>query len=276
MAGGFFVQFRSWFGQPFLSTPPGSRAAFFNAARSGANLLDDLKSRALQLPADEGDVLEVLGLHVDAQGASDDVAARVRVLVVDADDVRPASCDDLGDGDELPGFIQKLDVEGAHPARHQKASLDDAAQDGDVDVAARNEAAHFLARKVGELARHHGGKRCRARTLRDHLLLLDERQNGGGDLVVRHGDDVVHIFLAQLKGEMAGLLDRDAVCNGGDGGERLDGAVVQRVCHRGRARRLYAVNFHARIDVLDGKRDARDEPAPADGHHDGIHVGKLL
>ena len=75
---------------------------------------------------------------------------------------------------------------------------------------------------------------------------------------------------------MPGLFHRDAVCNGRDGGERLDGAVVQRICHRGRARRLNAVNFHARVDALDGKRHARDEPAPADGHHDGVHVGQLL
>ena len=101
------MQRRPRFGQPFRAAPPLCPGRFFKCA----SLFDDLEPRVLELLADERDMPEVLGLHVDAKGTADDVAARMRMLVVDADDVRPAPCDDLGNGDELSRFIQKLDVE---------------------------------------------------------------------------------------------------------------------------------------------------------------------
>lgn len=49
---------------------------------------------------------------------------------------------------------------------------------------------------------------------RHGLLHLHQGQNGGGDLVFPHGNDLIHILPAQLEGQIAGALDRNAVGNG--------------------------------------------------------------
>ena len=46
--------------------------------------------------------------------------------------------------------------------------------------------------------------------------------------------------------------------------------------HAGRTGGLYAVYLYVGAQALDGKRHAGNQPAAADGHHYGVHVGQLI
>ena len=95
-----------------------------------------------------------------------------------------------------PGLSASSNRHIGHTARLDEAAGDDAGEDRDVDVAAGDKAHDLLALDV-HLVEHGGGHSHGARALGNELLLLDEREHGGGNLVIRHGDDAVHVLLRE-------------------------------------------------------------------------------
>ena len=123
---------------------------------------------------------------------------------------------------------------------------------------------------------HGGGHGNRTGTLGDHLLLLDESQNGGGDFVLGDESNVVHIVFDHFIGQLTGLFHGDAVGNGGNGGQGFHFAVVDGVVHAGSAGGLNTVDLHMGGDRLDGAGHAGDQSAAADGHQNRVHVAHFI
>ena len=85
-----------------------------------------------------------------------------------------------------------------------------------------------------------------------------------------HQNDFVDILARQAKSLLAHAPHRNAV---GEHPDALQGEALcaaQRFVHRGRVLRLYADDFHARIQRFRVCRDARNQPAAADRHENGI------
>ena len=118
--------------------------------------------------------------------------------------------------------------------------------------------------------------RLRMFTLGHQLLVLHQGEDGGCGLVLSDGDNVVHILFTKLIGQLAGCLDLNAVCEGGDGREGLVFVLMERAIHAGCALGLHAVDLDVGLQALDGEGHAGDESAAAHRHDDGIHIGQLV
>ena len=122
-------------------------------------------------------------------------------------------------------------------------------------------------------------RRChRHRTgpLGHQLLVLHQGEDGGGGLVLADGHDVVHIFLAELIGQLAGGLDLNAVRKGGHIFQGLILVFMQAAVHAGGTLGLHTVDLDLGAQALDGKGHAGDQAAAAHGHDDGIQIGQLV
>ncbi len=126
-----------------------------------------------------------------------------------------------------------------------------------VDVPAR-EHAHSGAGTAG-LAGEQRGDRHRPGALDDELDALQQEHDRLADLVVGDGHDVVQDVGEDRAGQLAGVLDRDAV------GDRV--AV---------APRLDAHDPHLRADRAQRERDPRCEPAASDRDEHRSRVRHLL
>ena len=195
--------------------------------------------------------------------------------MVDADDVRTAGRDNIADQAQLAGLVLQRDHQVRLAPAHNKAAGDDAGQNVHVDVAAGNQADRFLARQR-QLAEQCGGHRRGTCALGDELLVLHQRQNGRGDLVLADRNDLVHVLADHVERRLAGRLDRNAVGKGHGAVQRFIFVVVEGVLHAGRTRGLHAVDLYLRAQALDGERHAGDQTAAADRHDDRVHIGQLV
>ena len=218
----------------------------------------------------------VARLEADAKDGVGDVAVLARALVVDRDDVAAQICQDRRNALELAGLVLELDGERVDAAHLELAALDDARQDRHVDVATRDEAYHVLARDVRDLVEHHGRDGDRTGALGDELLLLDQRQDRSGDLVVRDGHDAVDVLTDIFKGILTRLLDLDAVGHGADLIEANDLVHLERLHHGRCAAGLHAVDADPGVEALERERHAGDQAAAADRHDHDIDVAELL
>ena len=151
-----------------------------------------------------------------------------------------------------------------------KALFDNALYKAHVDIAAGEDADHVLALHV-DFAVEHSGDRRRARRLYNHLAALHEKQDRAGNLGVGHRDHAVAEAVDDIHGDIAGLLDRDSVGDGG-GCRGADQALFAEALGDGvRALGLYAVDFYAGIDLLDCCRNPCQQPAAARRCDDNIH-----
>ena len=221
------------------------------------------------------DVVEILCFQQQPEIAAVHVRALVGALVVDRNDVSAKTRNNTGNALKLTGLVDQLKIERAGASRHEQSSLDDAGENGHVDVAARNHTDDLLALDR-HFVEHCRRDRNRARALGDHLLLLDKGEDGGGDLVVGDGDDVVNVLLTGVERNSARFLDRDTIGDGGDGGQTLYLAVVDGIEHAGSAGCLHAVDLDIGIELLDGEGNAGDESAAADRNDDRVRVGQLV
>ena len=196
-------------------------------------------------------------------------------LVVDGNHIAAALGDNPGDLHQLTGLVRQFDEQAGGAAGLHQTPVDDPGQAGHVDVAAGDQADYLLALQR-ELVEHGGGHGNRTGTLGDHLLLLDESQNGGGDFVLGDESNVVHIVFDHFIGQLTGLFHGDAVGNGGNGGQGFRFAVVDGVVHAGGAGGLNAVDLHMGGDRLDGAGHAGDQSAAADGHQNRVHVAHFV
>ena len=82
-----------------------------------------------------------------------------------------------------------------HATVLHQASLNDARQHGHVDVAAAEDDGNFLIAQAG-LVPEHGGHAGGARALRQGFLLFQKPEDGHGDLLVVHRENLVDVFFA--------------------------------------------------------------------------------
>ena len=195
--------------------------------------------------------------------------------MVDAHDIGPAARDDVADQTQLAGLVLERDHQVRLAAAHDQTARDDTGEDVYINVAARDQADGLFARQR-QLAEKRGCHRCGTGPLGHQLLVFHQGQDGGGDLVLAYGDDVVHILADHLKGRFAGRLDCNAVCKGHGAVQCLVLVVVEGMLHAGGTGSLHAVDLYLGAQALDGKRYAGDQAAAADRHDDRVHIGQLV
>jgi hypothetical protein len=86
-----------------------------------------------------GDVLAAARLHGDVDDGVAEVHAVVGAIVEGVDDVGAMARDDAGEVLQGAGLVEQVDAEEDETAILNEAALDDAAEQGDVDVAAADE-----------------------------------------------------------------------------------------------------------------------------------------
>ena len=181
----------------------------------------------------------------------------------------------LGHLFQLAGFVLQCDGQVGLAAAHDKTTGDDAVQDVHINVAAGDDAGHLFAlhRQLVEQHRRHRHSAC---TLGHQFLVLHQGENGRRRLVLGHGNDIVHILLAQLIGQLARGLDLNAVRKGGGSFQGLVLVLVQAAVHTGGTLGLYTVHLDLRPQGLDGKGNAGDQSAAAHRHHHSVHIRQLV
>ena len=137
-------------------------------------------------------MLVVLCLSGEAQQARVHSLAVGVALVAHAYDVGSQLRNDGAHLQELSRFVVKLYAERADASALRQTAVDDAVENGDVDVAATHDARRLLALDR-HLVEHHGSHASSAGTLCHHLLSLKQMQDGSTDLVLAHRHDVVDI-----------------------------------------------------------------------------------
>ena len=193
----------------------------------------------------------------------------------DGHHIAAAAGDDVGHLLQLAGLVFQRDGQVGFAAAHDEAAGDDAVEDVHVDVAAGDEADDLLALN-GQLMEERRRHRHCACALGHQLLVLHQRKDGGCGLVLSDGDNVVHILLAELIGQLTGGLDLNAVCEGRDCRKGLVFVLVKRAVHAGCALGLHAVDLDVGLQALDGEGHAGNESAASHRHDDGVHIGQLV
>lgn len=176
-------------------------------------LVDYFETGFCQSRSDLIEVVEVSGFHLDTQVAAVDVGI-ADMLVVNADDIAAESGDDPGNAEQLTGLVHKLNVEQGSSAGLDKTAVNDTGQDCNVDVTAGNQADYLLA-LYGDLVEH---RRCNgngAGALGDELLLLNEREDSGCDLVVGYCNDFVNVLAANVESVLTGFFYLDSIGDSG-------------------------------------------------------------
>ena len=220
-------------------------------------------------------MLAVPGLQDHGHDAGAHVGVLILAGMVDADDVGAGLRHHLQQLDQAAGLVDDLGGDFGDATGLGQALGDDAGQGGDIHVAAGHHAHGLLGRGI-HLAEHAGGHGGGAGALGDGLLALHQSQDGGGDLVFGDGDDLVHVLLAQLEGQLAGSQDVDAVGDGVAVGHGGDLAGSAGLIHGGHGAGLDADDLAVGLQALDGEGDAADQAAAADGADHLLHVGELL
>ena len=183
-------------------------------------LCHQLETRLGKLLPDLLDLGIVAGLKGQLEEAAGDGHIGVGAVVEDRHHVAAAAGDDVGHLLQLAGLILQRDGQVGLAAAHDEAAGDDAVEDVHVDVAAGDEADDLLALD-GQLMEERRRHRHSPRALGHQLLVLHQGEDGRCGLVLGDSDDVVHILLAELVGQLTGGLDLNAVRKGGDGREGL-------------------------------------------------------
>ena len=113
--------------------------------------------------------------------------------MVHRDHVCAAPGDDLRDLLQLAGFVCQGNGEGGVPSTGHQAPGDDPAEDVHVNVSPGDDA-HHLFPLDREFVKQHCGYAHGSGSFGDDLLFFQQGQDGGGNLILRDGDDTVHIL----------------------------------------------------------------------------------
>ena len=124
--------------------------------------------------------------------------------------------------------------------------------------------------------REQGGHAHRAGALDDQLGALEQQHHRLGDHLLVHDDHAVDPLRDQRPGDLAGVLDRDAVGDRRADRRRSGGGAVERSRVRGARRGLDADDDGLGMRRLDRHRHAAGEPPAAEGHHDLAQVLDVL
>ena len=137
------------------------------------------------------DLLAAAGFHGHVDDGVAEIDAVVGAVVEGVDDVGAVRGDDRGEVGEGSGAIEEMDAEADEAAVLDEAALDDAAEEGDVDVAAADEDGDAGEGGQAGAALEHSGEGSGAGTFGEGLFALKEGEDGAGDLVFFDGDDLV-------------------------------------------------------------------------------------
>ena len=218
----------------------------------------------------------LLARHVEVEGDQHQADRQVVAgqLVVHLDHVGARPRDDGADARELAGRVGGGEREQATAARARQAPLDDAAEQVDVDVPARQHHGDRPARLDG--AREQRGDAERASALDDEVGALDQQHHRVLDLRLRDRDDLVGVAADQAERQLRGPGDRRAV------GERLHERHGQRRARgercgdAGHRLRLRADHAHLGPQRLDRERDAGEQSSATRGHDHRLRLGRLF
>ena len=122
----------------------------------------------------------------------------------------------------------------------------------------------------------HAGDGEGAGRLHQRARLVEDVLDRGGHLVDADQHDLVEQLAAEGEGVLADTLDRDAVGEQPDRGQRDRGVRGERGVHRGGVHRLDADDAHLGAQVLHVGADARGEPPAADRHEHRVERPGML
>ena len=131
-------------------------------------------------------------------------------------DVAAQACDDGCYFNQFAWLIVKLHLDGTETSALHQSTVDDAVQDGYIDVTAAHYADGFLSLDW-YLVVHHGCHASCTSAFGYHLLTLYEFQDGCTDLILAHGNNFVHVVGAGLEGEFSRFLYGNAIGYGSYG-----------------------------------------------------------
>ena len=120
---------------------------------------------------------------------------------------------------EGAGAILQVNPNAQETAVFDETTLDDFGEERDVDVAAADEDDGAAMAEVG-FGLDNGGERGRSGTFGQGFFLLEEHEDGAGNLLVVDGYDFIDVAGDEREGDVASTANGDAV---GDGGFSVDG-----------------------------------------------------
>ena len=123
-----------------------------------------------------------------------DLEVGLYAVMLERDDVRVLLCNDMREALECARCVRHENRELELTAAGDEALFYDLVDEGNVDVAAGEDADDLFALDV-DLVVEHGRERSGAGGLNDLLAALEQQQDGGGDLVVGDRDNAVHVLL---------------------------------------------------------------------------------
>ena len=187
-------------------------------------------------------------------------------VVLDREDIPHLLGDEREELDQLARPVREARAQDEIAAGEREPVPHDRDQQRRVDVPAGEDGDHraAAAHAVGEQRRD----RRRARALDHELRALEQEDDRLADLLVGHDDDVVEDLAQDRRGQLARMLDRDAL--------RDREAADLTAGERRERRRLHADQARVRLHRPDRERDARGEPASADRDDHRLEVGNLL
>ena len=212
--------------------------------------------------------------HRDVDRCIAEIDSVVGPVVRGLYDIRPMIRENSGEPVQSTGIVRKVNPQPYQPSIFDQAAFDDAREQCHINVSAAHQHRHSLVAQR-QLAIQHGRDGCRSRPFGQRLLALQQQQNGVGNLLFFHRDDVVHVLLHQRQRLFSSAAHRDSVGNGLCRFECYWLSLRYRGFHRRNPRRLHAIHLHLGIRFLHRAGDTADQPASPDRRHDDLDVRML-
>ena len=221
------------------------------------------------------DVIGPSGFHRDVDGGVAQVDAVVGAVVSGLDDVGAMIGEDSGEAVQRAGIVGQVNAQANQASIFHQAALDDAREQGDVDIAAADEDGDSLPLQR-QLAVQHGGNSGSSGAFRQGFLALQQQKNRIRDFFLFHGNDVVDVFLHQRERAFSGPAHGNAIGDRLRGVQRNGLALGHRGFHGRNSRRLHSENLNRWIGFFDRAGDSANEPSAADGRDNDLDVRMLL
>ena len=150
-----------------------------------------------------GNLIRAPGFHRDIDGGLSQIHPVVGAIVRGLHDVRAVVGENSGQAVQSARIVGKVDSQAHQASVFHQAALDDARQQGDVDVAAADQHRNFGPAMEIDF-RLNDGEGGGSGAFGQGLFALQQQEDGVGDLFVVDGDDFVDVFLDQGQSAVAG------------------------------------------------------------------------
>src|SRR6266478_2818364 len=203
-----------------------------------------------------GDLFRSPGFHRDVDGRFSQIDSVVGTVIGRFHDVGAMVCKNSSQPMQGAGVVGKVDSQAHQAAVFYQTALDDAGEQGHVDVATADQYGNLLS---------------------GHLnLVVDRGGDGVGNFFFVHGDDLVYIFLHQGQSAVAGPAHRDAVRDGCGRGNGYRFTLSHRRLHRRKPAGLHANDLNFRICLLNRTGNAADQATTTYGDDNSFNFRMLL